>query len=278
MARQEPFIGKKLRQQTLTVTEALLDDYYNGLKLERPRDGAVPTTLASGPDGAYFSDIAFSYQVGHLWMRQGWDNVAPLTVGMKYVSDGEIVDIYDHRDRRVVHYVTALRDAGGSTVLRTYHHQSFLREPSSTGSVEFRDPTKKPGARKFVVPEGTRFGGLQRTITVAMCGTFFHGDANYHTDKAQSKALGFRDVVVGGRMTMPLAAHVLEQHFGHAWWTSGKFDLKFTNPVWADDTVTAHGVDTGPLADAAGRRGAFVWVEKADGTIALIMTASVAVG
>ena len=79
-------------------------------------------------------------------------------------------------------------------------------------------------------------------------------------------------------MTMAYAAHILEEAFGEAWWTSGRFDVKFTNPVWAGDTVTAHGVMTGPLADDASRRGAFVWLARQDDTIALVANASVVAG
>lgn len=274
-AQDEPFVGKVLRKRTLTVSDAVLADFCAGLQIDLPPGALVPSTLATGPDGDYFVDIAYPYQVGHLWMRQGWEVLAPLQRGATYTSSGEIVDIYDRRDRRVVHYATTLADAGGRPVLRTAHHQSFLREAPPAGTVNLRDPARKPGASRFAVPDGTRFGGISRTITVAMCGTFFHGNANYHTDRAASQALGFRDIVVGGRMTMSLAGHVLEQHFGEPWWHGGRFDLKFINPVWAGETVTAHGVDTGPLAGDASRRGAFVWLQKGDGTVVLVLEARV---
>ena len=101
---------------------------------------------------------------------------------------------------------------------------------------------------------------------------------NYHTNREESKKLGFGDVVVGGRMTMAYAAHILEERFGAVWWTSGRLDMKFTNPVWPNDTVIARGVMTGPLQDEQDepeRRGAFVWLTKPDETIVLIANASV---
>ena len=53
-------------------------------------------------------------------------------------------------------------------------------------------------------------------------------------------------------------------------------DLKFTNPTWPNDEITAHGVDTGPVDgdsanDGSKRHGAFVWLEKADGTVVVIV-------
>lgn len=270
-----PYVGKTLSERRFTVSDSTLDDYYNGLDIEPHNDGRAPSTIASGPDNGYFDEIAFSNHVGHLWMRQGWECFGPLAHGQSYVVGGEIRDIYDRRDRTVVQYEIALRDDSGAIVLRTQHHQSFLRESPKGGTVSFREPTKKPGARRFVVPEGARFGGFERKISLEMCGDFFHGDANYHTDRDASKELGFQDVVVGGRMTMAYAAHILEDHFSDAWWNSGRFDLKFTNPTWANDTVAAHGVVTGPLAEDPTRTGAFVWLTKPDETIVLVANASV---
>ena len=127
-----------------------------------------------------------------------------------------------------------------------------------------------------MVPPGERFGGLTRTITLEMCGKYFHGDANYHTNKEASAQLGFRDVVVGGRMTLAYAAHVLEERFGEAWWSSGRLNAKFTNPTWPNDTLTVHGVATGTMPDDPSRSGAFVWIAKADDTVVLVGEASVA--
>ena len=70
-------------------------------------------------------------------------------------------------------YEVDLHDPSGTLVVRSQHHQSFLPDADPTGAVAFRDPGKKPGARRFVVPDGETFGGLARTITVEMCGEFF---------------------------------------------------------------------------------------------------------
>ena len=273
--RRDPQIGQRLSHRTFTIDDSTLEDYYSGLDLEPPNSGLIPSTIATGPDGDYFTEIAFSNHVGHLWMRQKWELSGPLERGQAHEVGGAIRDIYPRRDRTVVQYEVELTDSSGQRMLLTQHHQSFLRDRDHTGEVSFRDPRAKPGARKFEVPEGEPFGGLERTISLEMCGEYFHGNANYHTDRDSSKELGFGDVVVGGRMTMAYAAHILEERFGEAWWLSGTFDLKFTNPVWPDDTVIARGVVTGP--DPGGERtGAFVWLSKPDDTVVLVANASVA--
>lgn len=271
-----PTVGKVLSNRSYRVTEGALADYYNGLDLAPRQDGLVPTTVASDAENGYFNEIAFPNHVGHLWMRQGWECFGALKADADYTASGLIRDIYPHRDRSVVYYEVDVKDAAGDVVVRTHHHQSFLRERPAGGEVAFRDPRRKPGARKFDVPAGTRFGGLSRTITLEMCGTYFHGDANYHTNKEASAELGFADVVVGGRMTLAYAAHVLEERFADAWWRSGRLNAKFTNPTWPNDTLTVHGVATGAVADDPSRQGAFVWISKADGTVVLVGDASVA--
>jgi len=160
-------------------------------------------------------------------------------------------------------------------VITSNHHQSFLLNPPPE-EVQFRDPTKKEGARKFIVPEGDALAPLDRSVTLEMCGQYFHGSKSYHTDLEASKALGFGDVVVGGRMTMSYLGHLLDGHFGAPWWTSGRLDVKFTNPTWPNDHVTVKGVATGPTEEDPSREGVFAWIEKDDGTIVLIATASVA--
>ncbi|MBT6273296.1 MAG: MaoC family dehydratase [Chromatiales bacterium] len=235
----------------------------------------MPSTLLSKPDNDYIQESAFSNRFGHLWMRQKWQFLAPLALGASYDVRGVIQDIYRRRDRNVVQYEARFVDSHGAVVAISEHHQSFLHEPDGALEVTLRDPGKKPGARKFEEPEGEPFGALERTLSVEMCGEFFHGKASYHTDANASKALGFKDIVIGGRMTMAYAAHVLEERFGPNWTAGGHMDVKFINPVWVNDTVTIHGVVTGALQGDPSRTGAFIWLTRQDGAIALICEASV---
>ncbi len=277
-ATGDPYVGKKLNSHSFLVEDETLSSYYDGLRLPRPAQQeavpAVPSILASGPDGDYFGEIAFSNHFGHLWMRQEWEFHMPMTMGQSYEATGSITDIYQRRDRKVVQYAVELRHASGDLALSSQHHQSFLLEQQS-GKVKFRDPKAKPGARKFTIPEGDPFGALERTITLEMCDIFWRGDKNYHTHRESSEKLGFRDVVVGGRMTMPYATHILEERYGAAWWSSGRLDIKFTNPVWLDDTVIARGVELGAMEGDPDRTAAFVWLTKPDDTVVLVANASV---
>ena len=272
----EPFVGKKLTQQSFQVNDALLRDHYEGLELDASDTGLLPSTLGSEPDNSYFREIAYRYQKGHLWLRQQIAFSQPIVKDATYTVTGQIEDIYPRRNRNVVHYSMNIVDENDKQAIRTDHHQSFLQEEVEGGSVELRKPSQKPGARKFIIPEGEKFGGLTRVITREMCGTYFHGDANYHTDKASAEQLGFEDVVVGGRMTLAYTARILEDRFQDLWWRSGTLDLKFTNPVWCDDEVTVNGVILPSNPDDPSRTRIFAWIAKADGTIVLVADASVA--
>ena len=272
----DPFVGKQLSEIPFEVTSQLLEDYKNGLELDISKSTHVPSMIATDADNSYFREIAYDYQSGHLWMRQEWELFEPLSQEKSYRVSGAIDEIYQRRNRNVVKYRVDITDTErDQCAVRSYHHQSFLREKLVTDNVEFRDPGKKPGAKNFLLPEGKRFGGNTHTITEEMCGIYFHGNANYHTDKRAANELGFEEIVVGGRMTMAYVGNSLEQYFGTNWWKSGQLDLKFTNPVWCDDTITVSGIELANQPDPD-RTAAFVWVEKEDGTTVIVANASVA--
>ena len=275
ISHQEPYVGKELSLTKFEVTDQLLQDHYNGLELRPSSTGLLPSTIISEPDNAYFREIAYSYQQGHLWLRQQVRLRNPLQKNTTYEVSGLIEEIYPKRNRNVVHYGIKLTQPDGEIAAFSNHHQSFLSNKITGTSVEFRKPQEKPGARKFQIPDGHEIGELTRTITREMCGIYFHGDANYHTNQESARELGFEDVVVGGRMTLAYTARVLEDFFGEQWWTSGELDLKFTNPVWCDDVVTVKGRLLGSHPTRAEALHCFVWIEKENGTIALVADASV---
>lgn len=271
----EPFAGKELSPRPFTATEQALDNYHEGLALDRDAGASVPSMIASIPDNSFSGASGFSNAFGNLWMRQEWELHRPLRLDEPYEASARIIDIYERRDRTVVNTEMTLRDGSGETAVVARHHQSYLLGQQS-GEVRLRDPQKKPGTRRFDVPDGDPIDSIDSTITLEMCGAFFHGARSYHTDRQASEELGFPDVVVGGRMTMSYIGALLEGAFGDPWWRSGKLDVKFTNIVWPGEHVTTKGVITGATEEDASRTGAFAWIEKDDGTIVLIASASVA--
>ncbi len=272
----EPRIGRELPTRSFTVSSEQVDHYYDGLALERPPGSAeIPSMLASIPDSLFTAASGYANAFGNLWMRQEWELHEPLRLGERYHASGRILDIYERRDRTVVNTEMTLLGTAGELAAVARHHQSYLLGQGS-GEVALRDPKRKDGARRFQVPDGKPIEMLDRTISLEMCGLFFPGHANYHTDKQASFELGFPDVVVGGRMTMAYVGEVLERHFGESWWRGGTLDVKFTNIVWPGEHITVRGVVTGLSAEDPPRTEAFLWIEKDEGTVALVASASVA--
>ena len=273
---EEAHIGKDLGSREFIADEGMLKDYFDGLEIDagwysnRPYDNRVaPSMTVTAVDGG-FPGGGFKNSFGNLWMRQQWELNAPIAPGQKYTATSKVVDIYDHRNRTLVNSEVVLWSPDGEAMATGHHHQSYLLSQSS-GKVALRDPKAKGGARRFSVPDGDLVEGDPHSISLEMCGTFFHGNANYHTDKRAAEELGFEEVVVGGRMTMSYVGDLMDKHFGKAWFEGGKLDIKFTNIVWPDDVVTAKAVITD---ETDGRANAAVWMEKEDGTVAIVGTAS----
>jgi acyl dehydratase len=271
LPQSEPYIGQVLPPRDFTVTEALVEDYVAGLGVEaRSRP---PLMLANAVDTG--GRLLFSQQRGHLWLRQEWEFHGPLEAGATYRVEGRVLDIYPRKERTILLTETLLRAPDSGRVVSVQrHHQSFLL--SQPDEVRLRDPKEKEGARAFERPAGRDLGSIETTITLAMCGQFFHGSKNYHSDAERSRELGFRDVVVGGRMTMGYVGELLERALGDRWAESGRLLVKFTNVLWPDEPIRAQAVLAGPSAEAPDREGVFGWIEKTDGTIIVVAEGSVA--
>lgn len=269
---EEPKAGVDLGTSTVVIDETALSDYFEGLELEQP-DGlaSAPSMVAANADLS--TRMHYANDFGNLWLRQEWDFRQPLRPGASYEASARSIDIYERRDRNVILTETVLKDESGDVAVAMRHHQSFVLYQSE-GQVTLRDPSKKEGARSYSLPEGEAFGPLVRTISLEMCGSFFHGDRNYHTDKEASEELGFTDVVVGGKMTMSLIGELLDQRFGDAWKSSGKLLVKFANIVWPNETVAVKGVLQGVNEDDPERRDISCWVEKDNGVIAVVAEGS----
>lgn len=269
-ARTEPFVGQVLPTRTWTITPESVAFYRSGLAVDSRRD--VPQMLANGAEPV----LLFSQQRGHLWLRHEWELHQPLEIGVPYAVDLVVRDIYPRRDRTILLTETEITAPDGKLVSRQRHHQSFLLDNPPAGEVQFRDPTAKEGASMPPVPMARELASLERTVSLEMCGEFFHGSKSYHSDQAQSAALGFRDVVVGGRMSMGYVGELLDQSLGEAWARSGKLLVKFTNVLWPAETIRVTVGLGGPLADDPSRDSVVARVEKADGVVVLVAEGSVA--
>ena len=277
---EEAHIGKDLGSRQFVADDSILNDYFDGLEIDadwyddHPYDTpVVPSMTLSSVDGG-FPGGGFKNAFGNLWMRQQWTMNAPIIPGRPYQATSRVVDIYEHRNRTLVNSEVVLWSPDGDATAVGNHHQSYLLTQSS-GKVALRDPKAKGGSRRFSIPKGDLIEGDSHKISLEMCGTFFHGNANYHTDRRAAEELGFEEVVVGGRMTMSYIGDLMDRSFGKGWFEGGVLDIKFTNIVWPDDIVTPNVVITEEATDNGTRRAnGSIWMEKEDGTVVIVGTVS----
>lgn len=272
----EAFVGKEFGSRKFELSNKTVEDYFEGLRVdnawyesESPYKGSIAPSMviieAESMQGAGFRN-----NFGNLWMRQELDFHGPLPSETELTVRSKVLDIYEWRNRTVVLQNFEIYNDEDQLLGATRHHQSYLLGQKS-GRVALRKPSDKEGVRKFNVPKGEEIDSVTSEIDLEMCGTFFHGNKNYHTDKRASEELGFDEVVVGGKMTISYIGDMLDRNFGSRWYEGGSLDVKFTNIVWPGDKVTARGVITDNVAsDGTNRSEVNVWVEKEDGTVAMV--------
>ena len=272
----EAFVGKEFGSRKFQLSNKTVEDYFEGLRVdnawyesESPYKGSIAPSMviieAESMQGAGFRN-----NFGNLWMRQELDFHGPLPSETELTVRSKVLDIYEWRNRTVVLQNFEIYNDEDQLLGATRHHQSYLLGQKS-GRVALRKPSDKEGVRKFNVPKGEEIDSVTSEIDLEMCGTFFHGNKNYHTDKRASEELGFDEVVVGGKMTISYIGDMLDRNFGSRWYEGGSLDVKFTNIVWPGDKVTARGVITDNIAsDGTNRSEVNVWVEKEDGTVAIV--------
>ncbi|HBR64679.1 MAG TPA: hypothetical protein DEA18_02635 [Dehalococcoidia bacterium] len=271
----EAFVGKELEPRLFEISKKTVNDYFEGLKVDRSvyenigsEDELVTPSMVI-IDAESISGASFRNNFGNLWMRQEVDFHAPLPTEERLNVSSKVLDIYEWRNRTIVLQESEIFNEKKELLGAMRHHQSYLLDQNS-GKVALRKPSEKEGVRKFDVPKGELLEPVSSEIDLEMCGTFFHGNKNYHTDKRASEELGFEEVVVGGKMTISYIGDMLDRTFGERWYNGGKLDVKFTNIVWPGDRVTARGVIADESDSSEGSTEVRVWMEKEDGTVTIV--------
>ena len=121
---------------------------------------------------------------------------------------------------------------------------------------------------------GKDLGTLEVIVTGEMVEHYMRG-LDYHNDRDASRELGFRDTVIGGRMTLSCVTELLTRHFGRGFYLGGRLDAKFTNVLWPNEPFTTRGIITGRSAEGGRPRAEVtVFCEKDDGTKIIVANAS----
>ena len=96
-----------------------------------------------------------------------------------------------------------------------------------------------------------------------------------HTDEAWARRKGFKAPLAQGMMSTAYVSEMMTAFLGAGFIKGGRMSMAFTQPVYAGDRLTVHGVvkETRAEGDAT-RVTVDVWCENQDGTTTAIGTAS----
>jgi acyl dehydratase len=270
----EVHVGQDVAGRELTLRAAEVARYEAGT--------GGPTTRLAPPPLLLHSEVYRSLAwylpnvFGNLHARQEWELFAPLPLDASIRTRSTVADRYVKRNREYVVNEVLITDAAGRWLQRSRTHQSFLFDDGRRDTVVDREREKRAD-RQFTIGEGpgAPIGPLTRPITIAMCEAFSGPEKNYHNDRESAQMLGFPDIVVQGMMTVCLVSELMTEAFGLGWIWAGKMDVRLVNVVWVGDVLATRGKVREEVPEGSRRRAHVdVWCEKADGTKALVGTAS----
>ncbi|HEY8516232.1 MAG TPA: MaoC family dehydratase [Candidatus Binatia bacterium] len=271
----EVHVGQDLGGRQVVVTREEVEHYAAGTGLERLDPEFAPALLFHSE---VYRDLSWYLPniIGNLHARQEWELFAPFTIGAEVRSRVTVVDRYRKRDRLYVVAEVLWTTPEGRWLQRSRTHQSFLAHELGEGELAVDRQREKRSDRRFETPsEGEEIPPGERTVTLAMCQAFSGPHRNYHNDREMARALGFPDIVVQGMMPICFVSDTLAAYFGAGWHYGGKLDVRLVNVVWVEDRLKVRGRIREVVREGSKERCHLdVWCEKADGTIALIGTAS----
>jgi acyl dehydratase len=103
------------------------------------------------------------------------------------------------------------------------------------------------------------------------------GEANIHDDAAAQK-LGFQRGFVAGGQSIAWISRALVHYFGPTYFQTGRLEVTYVSPVFDQDPITVKGTVRERIPEGDGvRLVCDVWLEREDGTKAVVGTASAVV-
>ena len=278
-------VGRHCGSHEYAITREVVDFYADALDDHHPLYADLaPPLLHHSECYKLLGEWYLSNLFGNLHARQDWELFAPIPVGSRVRTRSTIIERYQKRGRDyVVNETDLVAAADGRLLVRGRTHQSFLppkpKDAPAGFVVDAGTAKQKEEAREarapFPTATGPELGALHKKIDQRRCWMFSGPGANYHTDAAQAKKLGFPNIVVQGMMTTCFAAQVMLDAFGRGFLEGGRMSLKLTNVLWVDEAVTARGrIRERTREGTRTRVHCEVWVDKDDGTRVLLGEAS----
>jgi len=274
------FVGRHCGTSEYEITSEVAAFYADALDDRSALPGLAPPLLHHSECYKHLGEWYLKNLFGNLHARQEWELFAPLRLGGRVRTRSTIIARYTKRGRDYVLNETDLVDAAdGRLLVRGRTHQSFLPpkatvEPAGFVVDEASAKQKEPRA-PFPTATGPELQPVKKLVDARRCWMFSGPGKNYHTDAEAAKQLGFPNIVVQGMMSTCFVSQVMQEHFGEGWLVGGKMDVRLTNVLWVDETVTTRArVREEEREGTRTRVHCDVWVEKDDATRVLLGTAS----
>jgi acyl dehydratase len=208
---------------------------------------------------------------------------APIPVGETVTVTGSYIDKYERRGKGYVVLEAEARGADGR-LLVTHSGREIMR--TVAGSVVGRNTTRGRGQERSVTGHidvslpradratpGLRSGQalptLTRHFTQDQMNAFSwagKGYTNVHTSLERAHGAGLDRTIVQAQQQTGILIELLTSFFGAGIYHGAELDLRFVNPAFAGDLLTAGGAVLGEQDTADGRSLLLeVWIDNQDG-------------
>ncbi|ANY10277.1 hypothetical protein AFB00_21595 [Pseudonocardia sp. HH130630-07] len=204
-----------------------------------------------------------------------------IRIGETVTIGGRYVETYERRGQGYVVMEAAAHGADGRPLVtrrgteimhtRAADVVGGSRAPAPARMVTGESRDAEPAARaSFDLPERTPLVPVATRISQEQMYVFSWGGrgfSNIHTDAAGARKVGMDRTVAQAMQQVGYLSRMCTAFYGPSFVTGGHLSVKFVNPFYVDDLVTARGAVLGPVThDGARHLESEVRVEKEDGT------------
>jgi acyl dehydratase len=208
---------------------------------------------------------------------------APIHVGQTVTITGGYVDKYERRGKGYVVLHAEARGEDGA-LLVTHHGREIMR--TVAGNVVGRNSSGGRGDQRTVtglvdpdIPTADHAGAglrrgqplptLHRTFNQDQMNAFSwagKGYTNVHTSIERARASSLDRTIVQAQQQTGILVELLTSFFGAAVYRGAELDLRFVNPAFVGDRLTAGGAVLGEQTTDDGHRLELeVWIDRDDG-------------
>lgn len=255
-----------IRPQDVEAYAFAIDDHDPWFFGPGPFDKPIvhPTLLAN--QALFLRHNRFVVPAG-LHARMSFEFLAPIPLGVRARTVGEVVDKYVRRDKPYM--VTEFRtfdDGSGSNgggrggaehplirgrFVQMLFHRETAPPSGSAAPPEPPRPNLDPAiasveGRGGTLSVGERLSALERTIRQRQIDTYSGvRPGSIHTDPEWAKAKGFSSTIAQGMMTTAHVSNLMTTNVGAGFIQGGTMDVRFLHPVFCDDTLRITGTVRG---------------------------------